>query len=147
MTDEVKHACQNCDWTGAASALAPIKDIFQRVAPGEPMPSGECPECGALCRQAKSVAMGTAAQDDDTDEVIRKMAIAEWVQDDVNIDADAIVSRNDEGGAWVAAWVYVEVEECSECNCVEGTKAWGTVGDGGDGKCSSCADQMEGEKQ
>ena len=51
--DEIppRSACQNCDWTGPEEALDPIKDIHQRVAPGEPMPSGECPKCGALCHE------------------------------------------------------------------------------------------------
>jgi len=26
-----------------------IHDIWERVEPGEVMPSGECPDCGALC--------------------------------------------------------------------------------------------------
>ncbi len=47
-------ACQNCDWRGTIAQCDPIQDIFQRVAPGETMPAGECPDCGALtqvCRQ------------------------------------------------------------------------------------------------
>jgi hypothetical protein len=138
---DTNHACQNCDWTGEASTLNIIKDVFQRVAPGEFMPSGECPKCGALCHEIKI----SAKADDDTDEIIRKLAITEWASDEINIDASAKVSRNDDGGAWVQAWLYVEVEECSKCKCVEGSKAWGTVGDGADGKCPSCADKMEHE--
>lgn len=42
--------CQNCDWRGDASELREIHDLSQRVSPGELMPSGECPECGALCQ-------------------------------------------------------------------------------------------------
>lgn len=42
-------ACQNCDWRGPDEDLRPIHDVTARVAPGEPMPSGECPTCGALC--------------------------------------------------------------------------------------------------
>ncbi len=45
------HECQNCGWRGAEERLEPIEDIFQRVDPGEPMPAGECPECGALCHE------------------------------------------------------------------------------------------------
>jgi hypothetical protein len=41
--------CQNCWGQWEYSELNPIKDIMERVAPGEPMPAGECPECGALC--------------------------------------------------------------------------------------------------
>jgi hypothetical protein len=40
--------CQDCEWFGPVDDLNPIKDIGQRVAPGEPMPAGECPRCGAL---------------------------------------------------------------------------------------------------
>ena len=28
----------------------PIPDLAQRALPGEPMPSGECPACGAVCQ-------------------------------------------------------------------------------------------------
>jgi len=45
---ERQAGCDNCDWIGSLSELLPIKDIFERVEPGEPMPNGECPECGAL---------------------------------------------------------------------------------------------------
>lgn len=42
--------CQNCGevW-GENELVNPIPDLVERVAPGEPMPAGECPECGALC--------------------------------------------------------------------------------------------------
>ena len=43
------YACQNCEMTCSDPAkLADINDFEQRVAPGETMPAGECPECGAL---------------------------------------------------------------------------------------------------
>jgi|SRR6185295_8749517 len=41
--------CPNCGKVSSELELAEIKDIFLRVDPGEPMPAGECPECGALC--------------------------------------------------------------------------------------------------
>jgi hypothetical protein len=42
--------CQNCDWVGVESDLNPLEEqgIFDRVGPGETMPAGECPECGAV---------------------------------------------------------------------------------------------------
>lgn len=43
--------CQNCSNVYPQSHLAPIKDLGQRVEAGEPMPSGECPDCGALCQE------------------------------------------------------------------------------------------------
>ena len=45
----IKHECQNCGSGWDEDELYPLKHIHERVAPGEPMPSGECPECGAVC--------------------------------------------------------------------------------------------------
>lgn len=47
--------CDACASIFPRSRLTPVKDIAQRVAPGEPMPSGECPAygCGALCHPLK----------------------------------------------------------------------------------------------
>lgn len=43
------HACDNCDFTTTDPAnLLTVQCLSQRVLPGETMPSGECPECGAL---------------------------------------------------------------------------------------------------
>lgn len=43
------YACQDCDMTYSDTAkLGWIKNLNERVAPGETMPAGECPECGAL---------------------------------------------------------------------------------------------------
>lgn len=49
------HTCQNCDRKWNPRGLKPIKDFSQRVAPGEPCPSGECPACGALCQPTGSM--------------------------------------------------------------------------------------------
>lgn len=43
------HVCDNCDVGWSAQALSAITDLFKRVEPGGIMPSGECPEYGALC--------------------------------------------------------------------------------------------------
>lgn len=47
-----EHECQNCGKVWKEEELLEIKHLSMRVAPGEPMPSGECPEpeCGALCQ-------------------------------------------------------------------------------------------------
>ena len=42
--------CQNCGIRWDTEALGEIHDFWGRVSPGEPMPSGECPDCGALCQ-------------------------------------------------------------------------------------------------
>ena len=47
--NEELSACDDCGTIFPQSKLKPVEDIGQRVAPGEPMPSGECPECGAVC--------------------------------------------------------------------------------------------------
>jgi hypothetical protein len=44
--------CQNCEWRGTMDQLGcqleDTADLLERVASGEIMPAGECPECGAL---------------------------------------------------------------------------------------------------
>lgn len=41
--------CQNCRRSVEDSELVEPRRLWERVAPGEPEPSGECPHCGALC--------------------------------------------------------------------------------------------------
>ena len=51
-TPERVFVCQNCGKVLGRSALIPfeqIKDLHERVGPGEVVPFGECPDCGALC--------------------------------------------------------------------------------------------------
>lgn len=49
---EAVHLCGPCDWVGYFSELRThwpdIPGLAERVAPGEPCPSGECPSCGGL---------------------------------------------------------------------------------------------------
>ncbi|MBU8840241.1 MULTISPECIES: hypothetical protein [Mycobacteriaceae] len=40
--------CDNCGHTCDAAELDPIRDLFERIEPGGTVPSGECPQCGAL---------------------------------------------------------------------------------------------------
>lgn len=42
--------CQNCGKEWNDTDLDDPAHIWERVAPGEPFPSGECPDCGALCQ-------------------------------------------------------------------------------------------------
>ena len=39
--------CQNCDSINVVP-LADVPNLLQRVAPGEPMPGGQCRVCGSL---------------------------------------------------------------------------------------------------
>jgi len=43
------YRCQDCESTWSVDALDPITHLIQRVGPGEIMPAGQCPECGAVC--------------------------------------------------------------------------------------------------
>jgi len=47
---EVTYVCSDCGDRLALKDLREIKDVLQRVAPGEIMPVGECP-CGALAHR------------------------------------------------------------------------------------------------
>ena len=41
--------CDNCGAENPRTRLVwPIPDVHERVGTGEPMPAGECPDCGAL---------------------------------------------------------------------------------------------------
>ena len=45
----MKYICQNCANGFAENKLREIREISERVMPGEIMPASECPSCGALC--------------------------------------------------------------------------------------------------
>lgn len=52
----IETRCQNCGAVRDAEELVrPIPDVEERVAPGETMPYGECPDCGAVCHRAALV--------------------------------------------------------------------------------------------
>jgi hypothetical protein len=62
-------SCQNCSWTGLASHLHAIRDLASRIAPGETVPAGQCPDCGALAHlhaQQSSVCVEVFALASDT---------------------------------------------------------------------------------
>ncbi len=47
------HQCDNCGKVFTADELCDVEDFSMRVEPGGIVPSGECPECGALCYPIK----------------------------------------------------------------------------------------------
>lgn len=58
--------CQNCEWFGIPKiGLAEIPDLTQRIMPGEPVPSGECSDCGALCHEATAEEIAVEEDDDE----------------------------------------------------------------------------------
>ena len=44
-----RYACANCGAVWTAAQLAPYHDFWSRVQPGEIIPQGDCPDCGAFC--------------------------------------------------------------------------------------------------
>lgn len=52
----MKTVCQNCNARRDESKLKEIKDLWQRIGPGDTaVPVGECPDCGALCHEVGDV--------------------------------------------------------------------------------------------
>jgi len=50
----MKYVCDNCSSEWTKNDLDSIDDLEARVLPGEPMPAGQCPECGAVCHGVKT---------------------------------------------------------------------------------------------
>jgi hypothetical protein len=44
-----KHVCDNCGRTFSKEQLARIERLEERIEAGAIVPSGQCPDCGALC--------------------------------------------------------------------------------------------------
>ena len=44
-----QYACANCGAVWTTAQLAPYHDFWSRVQPGEIIPQGDCPACGAFC--------------------------------------------------------------------------------------------------
>lgn len=49
MPDHRPVTCQDCNWKGTVRQTEPLAPRYlpERVLPGDIMPAGECPECGA----------------------------------------------------------------------------------------------------
>ena len=49
MTRTQTATCQDCGWTGPVEETKELRDVWDRVLPGDVMPAGECPQegCGA----------------------------------------------------------------------------------------------------
>jgi len=53
--NEAVDVCDNCKKEWKRGMLCEAKDYFQRIEPGGVVPSGECPECGALCYPKEAI--------------------------------------------------------------------------------------------
>ena len=49
MPDDRPVTCQDCGWKGTVRQTEPLapRHLPERVLPGDVMPAGDCPECGA----------------------------------------------------------------------------------------------------
>lgn len=85
-----------------------------------------CPNCviidtrlRALAAEAKRIP--ATAPGDISDEAYRQAARREWGSvDGVDVDLDATVSRGDDSGAYVQAWVWINDEEIIDQDKKEG---------------------------
>jgi hypothetical protein len=62
MPDITLYECQNCGARWSEDQLNILEDTHERVAPGEPMPAGECPECCAVCHEVEEADDQTVGQ-------------------------------------------------------------------------------------
>ena len=84
----------------------------------------------------------------DTDEqqspqanAFREAAKAECTEGELEVDDNAIVSFSDDGGAYVAAWIWVNDMEAGICSACGEANA--DNGEGWDGLCGNCADKAD----
>ena len=59
---EHTHECDNCGKVSASKEILSIDDmdwgqLLKRIEPGGIVPSGECPDCGALCYLVNELAL------------------------------------------------------------------------------------------
>lgn len=99
--------CQECGWTGAVAQLEPVKDVWERVQPGDVMPWGDCPECGGCCFEAKPVPAAAGGPRID-------MVCAHCGSSNVRRDAWAEWSLDDQD--WVLGQVF-DMAYCEACEC------------------------------
>jgi len=97
LTDEdiyQRYECQNCGTKWTAKELEPVEDVLERVAPGEKMPAGQCPECGAVCHQVEEDEVG----DDMCDACGESNRVVDHIDEDGNTVCTKCV-REDETNA------------------------------------------------
>lgn len=90
----------------------------------------------------KTVQKNRVDPDSQAAEQFREMAKKEHVREGtLEIDDGAAVSFGGDGGAYVAAWVWVYGEVCRTCG-----KVFRDGGDGYDSECENCADKTESRR-
>jgi len=116
----MKHLCQNCDktWNDDEVEDFPEQHIHERVAPGEPMPSGECPDCGAACHPVKvkfnhafHVAFEVISEEEDPEKITEKEILAGFV----NRLHGFLLNENDVMEACEQYDLYECQHQCKDC--------------------------------
>jgi hypothetical protein len=103
--------CQNCGESWHIDHLKDAQDLAQRVAPGEPMPAGECPACGALCHLWQ--AAKPKAPSPDLDAIAEAETAYKENRDNDELQIDranpaALIMRD---AIWVKSWTRVRAIE------------------------------------
>ena len=108
-----------------ASELLNLRDTTSEQTPAEDIADGEQPSyflCGRVDRKDVADILAYAAppdakpeKDPDSlaiDEAYREAAKEQWEREgEIEIDSNAVVSKGDDPGAYVAAWVWVRDKE------------------------------------
>jgi predicted RNA-binding Zn-ribbon protein involved in translation (DUF1610 family) len=69
--------CDNCDWEGDLdgddyTVLGHVEDLEVRINPGEIVPAGECPDCGALLQLGTRPEKSQHTTIDDALEILKR---------------------------------------------------------------------------
>lgn len=115
--------CSNCKRLFHTAELKKIKNVEDRVAAGEPMPSGDCPKCGALCHlfteytDSEQIIMRFFAEGFLTGmPEVNRASIDEWHSPYEGIDLHFIASDDEENV--VEVWSYHR-DKFTEGDCVD----------------------------
>lgn len=107
------HRCNDCCKIWEESEIQPAKDLLQRVLPNELMPSGECPECGALVHPYEGDYLDSCPRCGDSFELVGFVGSGEipvsadgWALSDGHLDTSEEVFECSDCGRIPAEWVF-----------------------------------------
>lgn len=103
MAQYSKHECQNCGAVVNGEELEPICDLWQRILPGERVPSGQCPHCQCLTHKY-----------DQQERYVRHNGQRCPYCESKNIMAHPVSSDNFDNHGEGNAWLEVECHDCGK---------------------------------
>ena len=97
-----EYECQNCGTVWTFAQLKDIPDLGERIAAGEEVPAGECPElnCGALCHPVESTTTFTMVTLDLGTHAARVTVV------EATSPQKATLPDNDGGNAYIVCAVF-----------------------------------------